>query len=250
MNEERKSTERNEPIEGAKIKLKSPFFKWLDNFFYHYKWHTLVALFLVFTVVVCSLQMCAKTSFDLHIMYAGGGEISQRAAENDLSDYQKFTSSVKSFTDDFDGDGAKNINLQVLYIPTEEEIREIENDPRREVNYTLISSNTETFSQNIYFGEYYICLLSENLFANWSKKDVQIFAAIDGYTNGNSEDYVYASEYGVYLSSTELYKLPGFSQLPEDTVICIRVFGDFTDNDDKAVYNNSEKTLRAMLSRG
>ena len=53
------------------ISLRSPFLKKLDNFFYHYKWHSIVALFLVVVLTVTLVQACSKETFDVEVMYAG-----------------------------------------------------------------------------------------------------------------------------------------------------------------------------------
>ena len=61
----------NEKKPQGELHLRSPFLKKLDNFFYHYKWHTVAALFLAIVIIVCSLQTCSKESYDVEIMYAG-----------------------------------------------------------------------------------------------------------------------------------------------------------------------------------
>ena len=47
-------------------------YRWLDNFWYHHKWKTILSLFLVFTILVCTLQMCSKEEKgDISVMMAG-----------------------------------------------------------------------------------------------------------------------------------------------------------------------------------
>ena len=45
---------------GDAPEIKSEAFDKLSNFWYYYKWHTIVALFIVFVVTVCTLQTCSK----------------------------------------------------------------------------------------------------------------------------------------------------------------------------------------------
>ena len=47
------------------------FVSWLENYWYHYKWITLVVAFLVVVVAVCTIQSCTAKSSDINITYAG-----------------------------------------------------------------------------------------------------------------------------------------------------------------------------------
>ena len=56
---------------SPEIKTDSKAVKWLDNFWYHYKWQTIGIVFAAFVLLVCVLQMCGKESVDVYVMYAG-----------------------------------------------------------------------------------------------------------------------------------------------------------------------------------
>lgn len=223
----------------------------IANFFYHYKWHTIIALFLIFAIVICSLQLCSRTKYDTYIMYAGGTDIGMTVSSaTGQSEYLLLCDAVKKYTEDFNGDGNTVVNLQNLFLPSEEQIAEIEANRELEVNYRLIADSSEIFRQNIYTGEYYICFIAEHLYDEWTKRDTVPFAKISQYA-GADADYEYAGEYGIYLRSTDLYSEAGFSMLGEDTVICIRLYSEvslvFGDKENLEVYKNSERVLRAML---
>ena len=57
------SVEEEPPAEPIK---KASFF---ENFWYHYKFHTIAALFGIFVLVVGILQLTGKTNPDIYIMY-------------------------------------------------------------------------------------------------------------------------------------------------------------------------------------
>lgn len=235
----------------------SSFKEKIENFFYHYKWHTLVALFLVFTIVICSFQMCTKASYDVHIMYAGGEDIAKTASGGDISEYQKLCTALSKYIEDFDGDGAGTVNLLTLFIPSAEEIDRVENgEEGLEINTTLVMENTNTFEHNILYSEYVVCFISRDLFDKWSDNgDVQIFAEIAPYTNGNEADYSFVGKYGISLGSTDLYESKaGMKLLPEDTVICIRAMSEVSSRFNKAKnrenYRRSEALIRALLADG
>ena len=50
---------------------KSRFLLWLENYWYHYKWHTIVALFFAFTLLFCLVQCVKKEEADLLVVVAG-----------------------------------------------------------------------------------------------------------------------------------------------------------------------------------
>ena len=69
-------------IPAGEIKDKSEFLKWFDNFWYHYKVHTIIVLFALFVLIVCVLQTCTSSSGgDITIMYAGRGYMTTEQRE-------------------------------------------------------------------------------------------------------------------------------------------------------------------------
>lgn len=245
----------SEKYGNAEMRVKSPFSEKIENFFYHYKWHTIVALFLVFTIVVCSFQMCSKVEYDIHIMYAGGRDIKKTASEGDISEYQKLNGAILQYTSDFNNDGSRNSNLLTLYVPSAEDLESIKNSGAGlEPNTALILDNTKMLDQYILYGEYVVCFLSEDLFLQYCSKELRLFAEIKPFTNGNDEDYEYVNPYGIKLGSTELYSKAGMQLLPENTVICLRVYSDvysrFNKADNEENYLRSQELLRNMLARG
>ena len=228
------------------------FKEWVANFFYHYKWHTIIALFLVFAIIVCSVQMCRRTEYDVYVLYAGGTDIDMTVSQSTgQSEYLLLCDAIAKYSKDFDENGSKTVNLQNLFLPSEKEIAEIEADKEREVNYRLIAEHNESFKNNIYTGEYYVCFIAEHLYREWAEKESVPFARIGQYLPEGA-DVELAGEHGVYLRSTELYSEAGFSMLGEDTVICIRLYSDvsllFGDKENREVYANSEELLRSLLA--
>ena len=244
--------ENREKIEGE-IKLKSPFLTKLENFWYHYKWHSLVALFLVFVITISSVQMCSKTNYDIYILYAGNHEIKHTTSKGS-NPYLDMVASLKKVGEDFDEDGNVNVNLLNLYVLSEEEMQEAleGTESGAEINQSLVMEDTETLATTLLYGEHYICLLSERIFLeNEAKYDGLLFAPIAEYTVAG-EEYEYASERGIYLRSLDLYELPELSNLPDDTVVCIRQLSEvssfFGKRDNEEYFRRAEIVLKNILS--
>jgi hypothetical protein len=254
MSENTNNAQGEEFVLGVYEKEEPPktFKEKLSNFFYHYTWHSIIALFVIIAIVVCSVQMCRKTEFDVYVMYAGGADITMTVSESTgQSDYTNLMNAIGKYALDYDENGTKTVNLQNLFLPSESLIKEIEADPEREVNYRLISENTEIFKNNIYMGEYYVCLIAEHLYLEWAEKEANPFVKIAPYAPAENS-FEFAGEYGIYLRSTPLYEEAGFSLLDEDTVICLRAYSDvsliFGDKENREVYAASEQLIRALLA--
>ncbi len=244
--------ENREKIEGE-VKLKSPFLTKFENFWYHYKWHSIVALFLVFVITISSVQMCTKTTYDTYILYAGNYEI-KHTSSGGSNPYLDMVSSLKRVGEDFDKDGNVNISLLNLYVLNEDEMNEaLEGaDADVTINQSLVMEDTETLSTTLLYGEHYICFLSERLFLeNEAKYEGLLFAPISKYTTEGAE-YEYVSERGIYLRSLDLYKLPEISKLPSDTVVCIRQLSEvssfFGKKDNEEYFRRAEIVLENILS--
>ena len=244
--------------------VKSSFTAWLDNFWYHYKWHTIAIVFIIAVVVICTLQMCDRTEMDINILYAGNDDISMTRDGEELSEYEELVKACLRFIADRDGDGKRTPAVLNLFIPSDEKIAEIESDPKVEVNEALVRENLSTFNSNVVFGDYYICIIGEHLLDMKVTKDEKDnpFVKITNYLPEGA-DYVYGdkdtvhdgyvlcSDYGVYLHSTPLKDNPAFSELDKNTVIVMRKFSEVTSNfsTSKAedYFRFCEDVLRKML---
>jgi hypothetical protein len=196
--------------------------------------------------------MCEKVSYDAYVLYAGDQVVSKTAADGDISEHQKISSALRQYMGDYDGDGSRNIVFDNMFLPSTEKIKEIESSGEMRVDYDLVAKNTQQFREYILYGNYHIMLLSSDLYENWSKENCP-FVPISLYvTDGCDEGFEYAGEYGIYLSSTPLYEKAGFSSLPSDTVICMRMFSEvsasFSSADNKENFRRSEQLLTALLA--
>ena len=242
----------------AAVKEKSKFRLWMENFFYHYKWHSIAALFIIFVILFCVLQTCERTSYDTYILYAGGKTLRGTASDENGSEYRTVYDALGRYVSDFDGDGNRNLSFADIYLPSSEEIEEAKKNGDG-INYTLLRDNDELFRQNMLIGDYYVCLISERLFEEWTKDAKNNpFKPIAEYlpegakiaATDADEGYLLASEYGVYLRTVPSYTRPGLKDLPSDTVICIRKLAGIGDSKKSTVkkHEAAEQTLKLILA--
>lgn len=248
--------ERNEKIEGdIKLRVKNPIPKWLDNFWYHYKWHTIVTLFIIFAVVLCTLQMCSKPKYDVHILYAGKERITT-VREGDLSEYERTVLDLKCVCDDLNNDGEITVDFLNLFIANTEELSALEaRGESIEGAEALIREDSGTLEFSIVSGDYFLLILSERLFLEYdSEFGDSLFANLSVYANDADVDYAGGSERGIYLSSLPAFaELPSIAELDTDgSVVCLRKITDvsalWNASKNEKNFEAAESVLKNMIS--
>ena len=231
-----------EKIQSADIKVQGKFLTWLDNYWYHYKWVTIVVAFFIIVFSVCTLQMCSKEKTDIVVVYAGGAFVSAERAEN-----------VKAVIDavmprDFDGDGVKNANLVRYEIYSADQIKTIEaatdaNGEHGYVDRSYNSSNYENFCNYIQTGDASVCLVEPWLYDElMAANRVMNIDGVLGYIPEGSDGY------GVRLGDLEVYgSYASLRVLPEDTVVCILRPLVVGNSSDEEYYKNECDMLRALV---
>lgn len=209
------------------IAIKGGFLGWLDNYWYHYKWHTVVIAFFVIVTLVCTLQMCAKESEDIVVIYSGSAALSG----SDSEDICKVLESV--IDNDFNGDGEKNIGMNKFNVLSEEEIREEREKKDEDGNPIFVDTNYYTSQTSNYYhyiqtGESSVAFLapwlyealaaeSDNNISEGKEPRIKKLTDVLGYLPENA-----VGEYGVRLGDTPLYEEFGvMRKLPADTVVCL-----------------------------
>lgn len=208
---------------GGRGEMRSPLLTRIENFWYHYKWPFLAGL-LALVVLTVSLVQCARNGKgdDAYLMYAGG-HVLTGTARRDLEQ------SVSAFSEDRNGDGKVVVAIGEYSIFTLDEINEKYKPDDRAHVMQLSQNNRETFDQEILAGGASLCFLSPSLFEDVVKTENKtdgnrLLPVSEYYPGAAAEDCVQYGgiSYGVRLASLPLYTYPGFSTLPEDTILCVR----------------------------
>lgn len=212
-----------------------------ENFWYHYKWHTIVTIFIVIVVAVCTAQMCSRINYDVYVLYAGGKAFN-KSGEN--SEYEAIHDALKIVSEDFDENGENLPLFQSYLLPTSKEYSEKYADRGLD---SLITADKDSFtSAMLGSGEFYLCFLSPELFATYDEPLNSGIAPIISLTEYASSEQLTESGRGIKLSETDFYKLPGINALPADTIICIRTLS--TVSGDEKSYENSLVLLQGIMS--
>lgn len=248
--------EKQEKYESGEIKIDSPLMKKIENFWYHYKWHSLIALFFVLTAVICSVQMCTREEYDVYILYAGPDDV-QMTADEGLSEYRVLYSSLKCAVTDNDENGEITPNLQTLFVPSEAEIEEInqinkEQNTGQEVQTQVVMQNTEQLDGLMTISEYYLCFLSEANYLAYRGKSDNFFVSLAPYVGNADVTYYEGATNAVYLHSTDFGNLPGLRDLDEGTLICLRSVSEVAKRADrkgsKKQFERAEQTLKNIFA--
>ncbi len=248
---------------GSDVEVKSPILENLSNFWYYYKWHTIAVLFIVMVVTICALQMCSRVGTDVYIMYAGNGNISRVSEDGDIPKYNKLMDIITSRAEDNDGDGTVTVSMSTLTLLSPEEIAEAEKTQGKEVNYSLLKEDRESFDYYVYFGtsgDYYLCLISPYVYDTYTEKYREstgggsLFVNVAPYLDEGYDGYELYSDSAVKLSSTPLWQNSATlrSILPDDTLVVLRVksamSGALDASGNNRNYERAEALMRSLLA--
>lgn len=205
--------------------------KWLENYWYHYKWATIISAFFITVAVICIVQIASKKNYNIYIRYVGDSVITG-------TQYDDMTGALEKIVS---GDKKDSVNFaQVAYISDDD------NPYKNEKNAVA----RETLSSML-VQPYYIYIMDLTAYNDY--KDSGVFAPLSSIFE---EDVTYISydEYALYLSKTEFLKnAPGMEWVEEDTVIVIKIVpydSVFTGKKSKrelASFDIHKEFLRSMV---
>lgn len=237
---------KNTPTEKVEVPKQS-FGKWLDNFWYHYKWHTIAVIFVIVVAIVCTVQLVGREDYDVLIAYAGSKDVSKKGEDGDVAEVVILETSLKDVVPDVDGNGEISVSLETFFWLSSAEIEALEAELAEkreeggvveEINYGLLTSNYQTVDSLILYSDYFLWFVSDDLYEYVKNaSDDSRFVDLGSMPDGDSTAEFYGEDTcAVYLKSTEFYKMPGICDLPEDTLIVVRRLGVGTNKATKKAY--------------
>lgn len=218
--------------------------KWLENFWYHYKWTVIVVTFFAAVAIIGIVQIATRTEYDVQIVYAGPSVTLTDSGAND-----RIASAFESLlTEDRDGDGEIHVLLNAMTILSDEQLAEKKEEAMKDshdhVAYDV--SIRQNYFSNIrtllLTGQVSICLFDPYVYGTYAAEDHFVpLADILGDLPENAVD-----EYAVRLKDLDFGKQFAFSSLPDDTLICLHL----PASEKKAALENyeyCENLFRAVL---
>ena len=217
---------------------------WLDNFWYHYKWHTIISAFLIIVFGVCIGQMQSKEKVDAYVMYAGPTAFL-------AADIYELQDAFEAVMPDLNGDGKKVVQFIDVTVLTDAQIQEnIDKAEKEGVEYKpdmkYIYDARQKFKLQLAAGDAYLLLLDPQTYAEdygvgmYEKlSDIGIESE---HANDDSSIKFKETDFGSYM--------PIFDKLPDDTLLCFRkmnVTSKGRGKKEQAKYDNQLELLKEIV---
>ncbi len=194
--------------------------KAFENFWYHYKWPTLIVAFFAVFFLISIAQMGAKKDYDAHMLYTGPAYLDGEVVADILTSVQKAADQAYNIAEnpaDHSGDGVLTFDFnKIVYVPTLTAEEYKENDIY--FNGAENLSARGQFDNLIMIGEYVILLLDKSLYDE--TVGTGAFCKLSDVLDTVPENAY--DECGILLTDLSICAENGFRQLPDDTVLCCR----------------------------
>ncbi|MDD7572648.1 MAG: hypothetical protein PUJ72_00095 [Eubacteriales bacterium] len=172
------------------------FLKWLDNFWYHNKWKTIVSLFVVVVLSICVFQLATKKKYDACIMYVGA-----KSAGIEQSIEKEIATLI--------GDGKPKVNFSRLaYDPDNNLAAEANITAQEQLSHMLVMP-------------YYIYIMDKEVYEIY--KDSPVFATLEDIYGSDIPDFAYDNTALVYSKTLFARSHESDNAIPDDAVIVLKV---------------------------
>lgn len=177
----------------------------LSNFWYFYKWQTILFTIIIIGVIAALTQMSGNTEPDVAVMYVGPSYLTVKNKED-------MAVAAQSYMTDYNGDGEKSFHLLDISVVALSD----------GVNVYTYQANAEAqrrFTTEVTAGDSLIYILEESFY----RKLIEL-NAIAKLSDVLDADMIPegSEEYGVQLKELDFFKQSVFSAFPGDAYICIR----------------------------
>ena len=211
----------------------SKFLKWLDNYWYHYKWHTIIVSFFLLIGTISMVQIFNRETYDAYVMYVGDAVIPD-------TQYYDIMQSLKEVSSDYDGDENHTINFSKTAFITDPE-----NDMASSVNASAIQ-----YLSNLVVQPYYIYLMDAEVYKLYQDSD--IFVPISEIVSDIPEDWFY-DDTAIYFDRTDYANsFAGVDNLGENTLLVIKIMPYASSKrvaaQERRAYDNHLDMLTNILS--
>lgn len=169
-----------EKREAREIKEQSKLLLWLENYWYHYKWHTILGAFFLMVIIVSTVQCASVEKTDVTVAFCGNAALSQ-AQMDGLSEVLGDVCPT-----DVDGNGEKAVSLGQFSIFSEEQLTALytyvdPNDGQTKVDKTGFNAakgdnleRIQTLQNYIMTGDCAVWLVSEYVYSGYFDEKIGV----------------------------------------------------------------------------
>ena len=215
------------------LKLK----KWAENYWYHYKWQTIICTFFLLALSVCLVQCTKKDDYAMYTLYAGplyiGGEQSMQLKDaiNDYMDTENQNVCINSF----------------VYVSEAKKEEYAKGDAY--VNDGINMQQTTDFFDFLYTASFNMIIVDNELYS-MIRKD-EILTPISDISSDAKKKSV--DGYSIRLYDTSLpdrYAI--FKKMPEDTLLCFRknvLMQSLANKNNKELYEYQKSVFKSIIEQ-
>ncbi len=235
-------------VRDVRLLERNRFGKWFANIWYHYKFQIVATITLLAIVIIATVYCINKPKkATFQICYAG--KLNFGFAESgDIPTRLAIEKSLYSAAERVTGE-KKEKKLDELIATYGYLI----DDSSEHANVLEASrQNKQNLRDELNAGACFIFLLDENIYQTFafspSDRKPYMVPVIDYLPEDTTGYRITDDGLGVYLHSIPLGNMPGFKELPENTILCLRT--DFSMyRQDPKLYKKNASLFREMLSR-
>lgn len=179
--------------------------KWIENFWYYYKWIFLTVLVFVTFAVIATVQLVLKDDPDVTFLYVGPKALGENECEQLVESAEKYILDVNE-----DGVSKGNILTFTLSSDYDELTQGVKDQAMQEY---------QGYSDEILSGDATILLLDPYFYEQLADQGtlISLYEVFDELPE-SAVDF-----YGIALKQSPFANLPGFSALPSDTIVCLKI---------------------------
>ncbi len=185
--------------------------KWLANYWYHYKWHTIIGVFVAAVLTFLLVQSLTHSAPEFQILYTGPANLDVQTKAEMSDAFAQLQGAVE--------DEEEEVRLASIYLLTEEQAKDVFLTGFSKVD---LQTNRQQFNTYTATGECLIYLLDPAWYTQLKDAGALVpLSEVLGETPQNAQD-----DYSIRFKDTAFaqYFSETFEKLPDDTLLCMRKF--------------------------
>ncbi len=220
------------------------FLKWLDNYWYHYKWHTLAGIFVAVFLIITSIQMFGKQEVDVYVMYAGPKSFTP-------TQITEIQDAFEDLIPDMNDDGDKVVQFVDITLLTDKQLEIYKQEAEAigeeyKPDMQFVYDMWDKYKVHLAGGDAYLLLLDPEVYAK--DYDFGMFKKLSDI--GIESEHAF-DDSSVVFKETDLGSyVSAFEVFPDDTLMCMRVINmtaNFRKEQETKKFNNQAELFKIVV---